>query len=247
MLLQPSLNEKLESYHLPTHVGIILDGNGRWALQRNLSIEEGHKEGAKALERIAKHSTLLGIQYLTVFCFSTENWGRPESEINNLFSLFQRILAHRGQLSLFQKEQIKLNVIGDIKQFPYHLQRLIEQTINLTRNNSRLTLTLALNYGGQADIVQAVQQIGKDIEDGKIAASQVNKPLFEQYLMTKTLPPVDLLIRPGGEVRISNFLLYQMAYAELYFCNTLWPDYNEKNFEDALSYFNTKQRRYGAR
>jgi len=222
--------------NIPHHVAIIMDGNGTWAKKRGLPRNLGHRKGAKTLKKIILFSNKIGIKYLTVFAFSTENWSRPQEEVNFLMKLPIEFLNNEKEIL---KENIKFICIGDKKRLPIDLQKTIDKHEKETTNNSGMNLVVALNYGGKDDIVQAVNHI---LKDGRL---EVNKEIFEKYLYTKNIPDVDLLIRTSGQQRISNFLLWELSYSELYFTNILWPDFNEKQLLKAIDSFNNRVRRYG--
>lgn len=226
----------MENKNIPTHVAIIMDGNGRWAKKRAMPRTFGHRQGAQRLVKVAKYASELDIKYLTVFAFSTENWNRPKDEVEYLMKLPIEFL-NKYEKSLM-KDNIRLKVIGDRTK----LNSLVQETINRvelsTKNNTKLTLIIALNYGSQDEIVNAVNYISKN-------NIEVTKETFKEYLFTKDFPDVDLLIRTSGEYRISNFLLWQIAYAELYFTNTLWPDFSKAEFDKAICSYSKRERRYG--
>lgn len=222
---------------LPQHIAIIMDGNGRWATRRGLPRNLGHKEGVKAVKRTIEACLKLGIKYCTFFAFSTENWKRSEGEINGIFNLLRDYIAKED--NLFVKQQVKLNSIGELSRFPEDLRTALEKTKNATKDFDRLTVTFALNYGGRDDIVRAVNSL---IKSGK-------KEITERELLlaldTGDIPEPDFVLRTSGENRISNFMLYQMAYSELYFPEVLWPDFNEKHLLKALEVYEKRDRRYG--
>ncbi|MYD75783.1 MAG: di-trans,poly-cis-decaprenylcistransferase [Gammaproteobacteria bacterium] len=228
---------------LPEHVAVIMDGNGRWAMQRGLPRTAGHKVGVDAARELVKSCRKRGISYLTLFAFSSENWRRPAEEVRVLLDLLGSSLENETRL--LDENDIRLMVIGDVPRFPKLLQRSIEKTCRRTRNNRSMTLTIALNYGGQWDILNACRSIAESIQDGEIAVSEVTRNLVESRLCTRDLPDPDLFIRTGGEIRISNFLLWQLAYTELYFTDTYWPDFDIDCFERALKVFADRQRRFG--
>jgi undecaprenyl diphosphate synthase len=216
-----------------------MDGNGRWAKQRNQGRSEGHREGAKTAREVSECAARLGIKYLTMFTFSSENWKRSIKEVNMLMNLLYDNLVQEKELLM--KNDIRLNVVGDIKKLPGKLQKKLTEIMTLSENNSRMQINLALNYGSRIEIVNAVKQI---IEEG-IVPSKINETLFSQYLLTKGCPDPDLLIRTSGELRISNFLLFQIAYSELYFTDILWPDFHNAEFLKAIVEFQHRDRRYG--
>ncbi len=229
------------SNHGPHHVAIIMDGNGRWAKARHLPRTAGHREGVKTIKTVIKAAGEAGIENITFFGFSTENWKRPADEVNELMGLLRMYL--KAETKNFHKENIKLNVIGFREDLPSDIVTLIESAENLTAANDKLIVTMAINYGGQDDIVQAAAKLAR--EGVELGRDESSRALFEQSLMTGDLPPVDLLIRTSGEQRISNFLLWQSAYAELYFTDALWPDFDEDELKKAISCYTRRDRRYG--
>ena len=213
-----------------------MDGNGRWAQKKGLSRIAGHRQGVEAAKRLIDHAIAADVAYLTLFAFSQENWQRPKREVSGLLTLFAETIGKEG--GIFQKNGVSLRFIGDLQKFPKPLRAGMTSLEKLTAAGKRLTLTLAIGYSGQWDIVQAAQRMQKD----KCGASEEN---FERYLTTGHLPPPDMLIRTGGEKRISNFMLWQSAYTELYFTPTLWPDFDDKDFQKALADFYQRERRFG--
>lgn len=239
------LMKKVQEKPLPQHVAIIMDGNGRWAQKKGLPREIGHRYGSEALKEIVKMSVKLDLKYLTLFAFSTENWNRPQKEIDALMDLLIEYLQE--ELEELDKNNIKINVLGDISKFPIHVQKEVNYAIEKTFDNDGLKLNIALNYGGRDDILRAVKNIVKDIELGVLSIGDINEKNFNKYLYTADMPDPDLLIRTSGEYRISNFLLYQMAYTELWFSrpNLLWPDFNQRDFLKAILDYQGRQRRFG--
>lgn len=229
------------SVKIPRHLAIIMDGNGRWAVNRGQKRLMGHREGAKAVLRIVRKAAQLGVSHLTLFAFSSENWKRPIVEVNGLMELFSRALTK--EVKELHKNGIKLIIIGDITKLSTSLQNSIQKAQDLTCNNTGMVLNLAVNYGGRWDILNACKSCIKDVQDGKISFDE----LSDDYFSTKLSEPldVDLLIRSGGEMRISNFLLYQLAYAEIYITNKLWPDFNEDDLLKAIEFYSGRERRFG--
>lgn len=221
---------------LPNHIAIIMDGNGRWAKKRGLPRNYGHRKGADTLLKIIRYASQKKIKYLTVFAFSTENWKRPKEEVEYLMEMPFQFLERTNQE--FEDENIKIMVIGRREGLPQKLVEKIAEVEARTVNNSGMTLTIAFNYGGRDEIIQAINKI-------KEQNIEINEETFPQFLYTKDLPDVDLLIRTSGEYRISNFLLWQTAYSELYFTNCLWPDFNRKSFDAALNEYQKRERRFG--
>ncbi len=229
---------------LPKHVAIIMDGNGRWAKQKGLSRSAGHKAGAKKFKEITMYAADRGIQYLTIYAFSTENWNRPKAEVSALMLLFKDYLEEA--LTDFLDENIKVNFIGDVSKFPNSLKKLIEKVTEVSKNRTGMTLNLAMNYGARAEIVSALKQIAIDVKSGEVNEADIDEELVSKYLYTKNQPDPDLIIRPSGEQRLSNFLLWQSAYAEFVFQDTLWPDFTKADFDKAVDVFKVRDRRFGA-
>lgn len=224
---------------VPIHVAIIMDGNGRWAKERGLDRTEGHRNGIKPVQIITRISAKQGIKFLTLFAFSTENWKREAKEVNFLFHLFvDSINTYMPEL---HENGVKINFIGDINPFPQFVKKMIQFAVKTTKNNTRMVLSIALNYGGRREIIQAVEKL---LLLGK--THEITEEVFKQFLYTKDQPDPDLIIRTGGEKRLSNFLLYQSAYSELFFTDTLWPDFTEREFLQILQEFSKRVRKYGA-
>jgi undecaprenyl diphosphate synthase len=228
---------------LPAHVAVVMDGNGRWARKRFLPRTAGHKAGVKATRRLVELCAIKGIGALTVFAFSSENWSRPDQEVSSLMSLFLTTL--NSELNKLHEQGIRIRFIGDRSRFAENLQQSISTAEQKTAANTRLTLNIAANYGGRWDIVNAVRSLSNRLVNGEIAADQITEESFSRELCLVDLPEPDLFIRTGGEQRISNFLLWQIAYTELFFTDTLWPEFNDAAFEQALDWYATRQRRYG--
>ena len=235
--------EKIDKNNLPKHVAIIMDGNGRWAKSRGEERTFGHKSGVTSVRNAISACDKVGIEYLTLYTFSTENWNRPSDEVNTLMSLLSETLLEEAE-ELFSKG-IRLHVIGEIEKLPYLVKEQLLNVVDLTKNNTKSNLVLALSYGSQREILNAVKEIAQEVKEGKISAEDVNEKLFENHLYTKDLPPVDLLIRTSGEVRISNFLLWQIAYAELQFLDIFWPDFQEEHLYQCIINYQNKERRFG--
>jgi undecaprenyl diphosphate synthase len=229
---------------LPQHVAIIMDGNGRWAKARGLPRIAGHRRGAEAARRAVTAAAELGIPYLTLFGFSSENWKRPTAEIQDLMALLRHYLY--GEIAELHRSGVRLKVIGQLARLAPDIVGLIEHAEDLTRDNSQITLTIALSYGGRAEIVAAVQAIAAQVASGALSADQVDENCIARHLFTADIPDPDLLIRTSGEQRISNFLLWQCAYSELVFTKTLWPDFSKHDLEQAIDEFCDRERRYGA-
>ncbi len=224
---------------IPTHVAIIMDGNGRWARARGLPRLAGHRAGTDNLRRIIVASTEFGIQYLTVYAFSTENWGRPQEEVSGLMNILED--AIQREVSQLHQEGVQIRHIGRLDQLRPSLRKKIQESIELTRNNQRLVLCVALNYGGRDEILYAIRNM---IKDG-IAPDQITAEIVSQYLFTRGIPDPDLIIRTSGEMRFSNFLIWQSAYSEWYVTPTLWPDFNKEELYKALEDYNQRERRFG--
>jgi undecaprenyl diphosphate synthase len=229
---------------LPRHVAIIMDGNGRWAKARGLPRIAGHRSGAEAARRTVAAAADLGIPYLTLFGFSSENWKRPSTEIHDLMALLRHYL--RGEIAELHRNGVRLKVIGQTARFAPDIVSMIEHAKAATRDNPRITLTIALSYGGRAEIVAAVRSIAAQVACGKLDPEAVDEQCIAQHLFTADIPDPDLLIRTSGEQRISNFLLWQCAYSELVFTKTLWPDFSKKDLDQAIDDFCGRERRYGA-
>jgi len=221
---------------VPVHVAIIMDGNGRWAQEKGLPRTEGHRQGVKVVREIVEASVEIGVKYLTLYAFSTENWKRPQEEVSFLFELF--VKAIEEYIPDLKKNSVKLNFIGNIDPLPLVLKKTMQYALNETKDGSKLTLSIAINYGGRLEIVEAVKKACK-------SGSKVDENSFKKYLYTSDLPDPDVLIRTSGEMRISNFLLYQIAYTELFFTKTLWPDFSKEEYFKIIEEFSKRKRRFG--
>ncbi len=228
----------------PNHVAIILDGNGRWAKKRHLPRKAGHAAGSKTVEQICEDAYDLGIQYLTVYAFSTENWERPKDEVDALMKLLRQYL--RDCIKRSTKNNMSVRVIGDITPLEEDMKQSIRELEEATKNNTGLHFQVALNYGGRDEIMRGMRSLLRDVRDGIVKPEDVNEGMFENYLDTRGIPDPDLLIRTSGEERLSNFLLWQLAYTEFYFTDVLWPDFNKKELQRAIDYYNGRERRFGA-
>lgn len=228
---------------IPRHVAIIMDGNGRWAQKRGLPRVAGHKAGVETVRSVIQVCAEKGIEVVTLFAFSSENWRRPKKEVSLLMGLF--LAALQREVKKLHKNDVQLRIVGDVTAFDNKIQEQILKAEALTRDNKTLVLNIAANYGGQWDITQSVKKLAAKVEAGELTADDINSDLIEQNLSMSDLPEPDLFIRTGGEQRISNFLIWQLAYSELYFTDTLWPDFNRDAFEQALSSFAGRQRRFG--
>lgn len=242
-LTEIELEQLLDKQKLPRHIAIIMDGNGRWAERHNLSRIQGHKAAIEAVRDVVESCGNLEIETLTLYAFSTENWKRPGREVNALMLLLRQQLQE--QTEELNENNVQVKAIGQLNRIPKRVRQQLERSINLTKNNTGLILNLALNYGSRQEIVQATQHIAQDVKEGKLKIKEINENLFANYLYTANLPELDLLIRPSGEMRVSNFLLWQLAYAELYVTPTLWPDFRKKDLLLALIAYQQRERRFG--
>jgi undecaprenyl diphosphate synthase len=236
---EATLLEQIDKKKIPVHTAVIMDGNGRWAKARGLKREEGHKQGAETARKITEYAVRTGIKYLTLFTFSSENWKRPLTEINMLMNMLYEKLIE--QKDLLVKNGVKLIILGEIERLPAKLKNKLIETMEFSKHHKKMQLNLALNYGSRTEIVNAVKRILED----QIPSHKIDEKLFSRYLYTGSCPDPDLLIRTSGELRISNFLLYQSAYTELYFTRTLWPDFDLAEFLKALLDFQNRARRFG--
>ncbi|WP_088240953.1 isoprenyl transferase [Calothrix rhizosoleniae] len=228
---------------LPKHVAVIMDGNGRWAKRQGLPRIMGHKRGVDALKDLLRCCKDWGVEALTAYAFSTENWGRPREEVDFLMTLFQKVL--RQELREMVRENVQIKFVGNLNDLPSALQTEISRSMEETKDNRSIRFTIATNYGGRQEIVQACHAIAQKVEQGLLKADEIDEATFERHLYTAGTCDPDLLIRTSGEVRLSNFLLWQMAYSEIYITDTLWPDFDRSEFHRALSTFQQRQRRFG--
>ncbi|MDO9153302.1 MAG: isoprenyl transferase [Paludibacter sp.] len=238
-----SYKEQVDKSKLPTHVAIIMDGNGRWAKERGYNRIFGHQNGVTAVRQVTEAAAEIGIKYLTLYAFSTENWERPQSEVDALMELL--IETIEKETSTLNKNNVRLLAIGDLKRLPVKLEEKLLRCIDSTSSNTGLSLVLALSYSARWEILNAVKNMAKEIESTHITADSITEENFSNYLTTKTIPDPDLLIRTSGELRISNFLLWQLAYSELYFTKTHWPEFSKECFYEALCNFQQRERRFG--
>ncbi len=234
---------ELDPNNIPQHVAIIMDGNGRWAKQKGKMRIFGHKNGVSAVREAVTYARKIGVKVLTLYAFSSENWNRPAQEVNALMTLFMQALER--EVKKLHKNDIRLKIVGDTARFSAGLREKIADAEYLTEKNTALTLNIAANYGGCWDIVQAAQKIATQVQDKCLTVDEINEAVFQRYLVTEEQPMVDLLIRTSGEQRISNFLLWQIAYAELYFSDVLWPDFNQQEFNRAVAAYQQRNRRFG--
>jgi undecaprenyl diphosphate synthase len=236
-------NLSLDPARLPRHVAIVMDGNGRWALKRGFNRCEGHRRGKDSVRAVVEATRQLGIPYLTLFAFSNENWQRPKVEVRYLMQLFHRFLI--TETKRLMKRNIRVLAVGEMSRLPVPVRRVLTDTIRLTADNHALTVALALSYGGRQDVIEAARRIAEAAASGRIKPEQVDELMVQRELMTAGLPDPDLLIRTSGELRISNFFLFQLAYTELYFTDTLWPDFRERDLLGALAAYQSRERRFG--
>ena len=233
----------LDMTRIPKHIAIIMDGNGRWAKKRNLPRALGHKAGVEAIRRIVKECNKLGVKYLTLYAFSTENWNRPLKEVDSLMKLLVDYL--KNEFEELNANDVVINSIGNISKLPQTCREELNAAYEKTKNNNGLTLNLALNYGGRNEIVDAVKRISLDLLNKKISKDEITEDLLSGYMYTREIPDPDLIIRPSGELRLSNFLLWQSAYSEFWFSDVNWPDFNEKQLKFAISDYQKRDRRFG--
>ncbi|MDO9037656.1 MAG: isoprenyl transferase [Lutibacter sp.] len=234
---------QINADNLPNHIAIIMDGNGRWAEMKGKPRVFGHKNGVTSVNEVIEGCREIGVNYLTLYAFSTENWNRPKLEVKTLMALL--VSSLRKELNTLVKNNIKLNTIGNIENLPEKAQVELAEVVEKTKNNTSLTLTLALSYGSREEIVNVIRNISKKVVNNQIAIEEINENIINNHLYTFSLPDVDLLIRTSGEKRISNFLLWQIAYAELYFTDTLWPDFRKENLFNAIVNYQQRERRFG--
>ncbi len=237
------LLNSIDRNNLPKHLAIIMDGNGRWAKQKGFMRAFGHENGTKSVRTTVEACAKLGIENLTLYAFSTENWNRPKLEVDTLMKLLVNSL--KTELKTLQENNIRLNSIGNLEKLPKSIHKELNEVINLTKNNSRMTLTLALSYGSREELLNVVKNISDKVKNNIISIDSIDESIINQHLYTHNLPDVDLLIRTSGEHRISNFLLWQIAYAELYFVDVLWPDFKENDLYEAIISYQKRERRFG--
>ena len=233
----------IELGKLPRHISIIMDGNGRWAVERSLSRTAGHREGIESVRDIVKASSQLGVKYLTLYAFSLENWKRPLTEVSVLMKLLEHFL--KQELEELNRNNVRMLSIGKLSSLPKSVQKLLHHSYETTKNNTGLTLTLALSYSGRWDIMRSVQMISLDVRRGKISPEDITEELFSSYLQTNNIPDPDLLIRTSGEMRLSNFLLWELAYSEIYITDKYWPEFRRNEFYEAVFDYMKRERRFG--
>ena len=236
-------NDKQELKKIPTHVAIIMDGNGRWAKKRNMPRIKGHYEGMQTVKKITKYASKLGVEYLTLYAFSTENWGRPKEEVSYLMDLPEKMFS--SFMPELMENNVKVEVIGVVEKLPENTRKAVNDAIEQTKNNTGLKLIFALNYGSKDEMLRAIKQITKDVQDNKYSIDEISEEHVSENLFTANTPDPDLLIRTSGEQRISNFLLWQIAYSEFLFTKVAWPDFTEEEFYKALLEYQSRDRRFG--
>ena len=241
--VKAEIHNQLDPAKMPRHIAIIMDGNGRWAKQKGLLRTLGHENGTKSVKRTVETCSKLGIENLTLYAFSTENWNRPKLEVDTLMKLL--VSSLRKEAKTFQENNIRLNSIGNLSKLPSSIYKELNEVMEKTKNNTRMTLTLALSYGSREELLNVVKNISDKVKNNIISIPDIDESIINQHLYTQNLPDVDLLIRTSGEHRISNFLLWQIAYAELYFTNVLWPDFKEADLYEAIISYQQRERRFG--
>ena len=236
-----TMNKQLDMTRIPEHIAIIMDGNGRWAQKRGKERSYGHQAGVEAVKRITSESAKLGVKYLTLYTFSTENWNRPADEVTALMGLILTSLEDE----LFMKNNVRFRVIGDVSRMPESVVQKLRETEEHTANNTTMTLVVALSYSSKWEITKAMRDIATEVKQGTLSVDAIDDTTISQHLATNFMPDPELLIRTGGELRISNYLLWQIAYSELYFCDTFWPDFDEAALHEAIANYQQRQRRFG--
>ena len=237
------LKEQINTENVPKHLAIIMDGNGRWAKQKGFIRTLGHKSGSKSVKTIIKECSNLGIEYLTLYAFSTENWNRPKLEVETLMKVLINTL--KKELKTMIEDNVKMVAIGNIERLPINAQKQLQEVIEKTKNNTKMTLILALSYGSREELVRAVKAISDKVKNNIISIDSIDDSIINEHLYTHNIPDVDLLIRTSGEHRISNFLLWQIAYSELYFTDVLWPDFKQEDLHEAIISYQKRERRFG--
>ena len=232
---------ELDMTRIPRHIAIIMDGNGRWAMQRGKERSYGHQAGVDTVRRITSECTRLGVKYLTLYTFSTENWNRPETEIAALMGLVLASLEDE----IFMKNNVRFQVVGEMGRLPQMVQDKLQETMDHTAANTAMTMVVALSYSARWEITKAARDIAQEVKEGRLAVDDIDEDTLSRHMATSFMPDPDLLIRTGGELRISNYLLWQLAYSELYFCDTFWPDFDEADLHTAIADFQCRQRRFG--
>lgn len=238
-----NLEERVRTGIIPEHIAVIMDGNRRWAKAKNLPTRDGHKEGAMRVTDLVRNAADMGIKYLSIYAFSTENWRRDKKEVDYLMNLLVEFIVK--ELDYLHKNDVKITLMGNIEDLPEKTKKEVRRSIELTKNNKKLHLNIALSYGSRSEIINAVKNIINDYENNEINIDEINEENFKNYLFTNGMPDPDLLIRTSGEIRLSNFLLYQLAYTEFYFTEIMWPDFNKEELLKAIECFQNRRRRYG--
>ena len=241
--LVTNLSTQIDQAKLPNHVAVIMDGNGRWAKQRGLPRIEGHRRGANTLKEMLRYCKNVGIKTLTAYAFSTENWGRPLGEVNFLMNLFERLL--QKELREMAEEEVCINFIGDLTPLPASLQQEMHRSMERTKNNRGVYFNVAINYGSRHEMINACKQIAQKVQQGELSTEEIDDRTIDEHLYTSASPDPDLLIRTSGEMRLSNFMLWQLAYTEIYVTDTLWPDFDSQQFDRAIVSFQQRDRRFG--
>ena len=238
-----NIEDHIHKQNLPKHIAIIMDGNGRWAKQKGMLRAFGHENGTKSVRQTVEACAELGIKHLTLYAFSTENWNRPKLEVDTLMRLL--VSSLKKEIKTFKDNNIKLKAIGNLKSLPKKVYKELQEVIELTKENTHMDLTLALSYGSREELLNAVKEISTKVKNNIISTESIDESVFNAHLYTQSLPDVDLLIRTSGEQRISNFLLWQIAYAELYFTPVLWPDFTKQHLNEAITEYQKRERRFG--
>jgi len=244
MLFRRQRNKQvLDLERLPRHIAIIMDGNGRWAAKRALPRSAGHAAGAETFRRVATYCNEIGVEYLTVYAFSTENWKRPADEVGTIMQLLEKYL-HEALMKM-ERDKIKLSFFGDHSLLSPELRKLMQETDELSKKLEGMQVNICLNYGGRGELVRAAANFAADVADGRVSRDSLTEEVFSEYMYSAGIPDPDLIVRPSGEMRLSNFLLWQSAYSELYFSDVLWPDFNERELDRAIMSYQSRDRRYG--
>ncbi len=236
-----NMDEQLDMTRIPRHIAIIMDGNGRWASEREKPRSYGHQAGVDTVRRITSEATRLGIKFLTLYTFSTENWNRPADEVSALMGLVLSSLEDE----IFMKNNVRFRVVGDRSRLPQNVQQKLQETEEHTINNSAMTMVVALSYSSRWELTNAMKEVASEVKEGKLNIDDITEATMESHLVTSFMPDPELLIRTGGEVRVSNYMLWQIAYSELYFCETYWPDFDEEDLHNAILSYQKRQRRFG--
>ncbi|MFC0558574.1 isoprenyl transferase [Halalkalibacter alkalisediminis] len=242
-LSSQEIKDELDQANIPKHIAIIMDGNGRWAKNKGLPRIAGHREGMKVVNKVVQKANDLGVEVLTLYAFSTENWKRPKTEVDYLMKLPERFL--NNELPKLMEENVKVRLMGSIEELPEHTKKAVLKAVRETENNTGLILNFALNYGSRFELMNAIKKIAKQVEMGTLTPEELNESILEKNMMTAELRDPDLLIRTSGEIRLSNFMLWQVAYSEFWFTDVLWPDFNEKHLTEAIAVYQKRARRYG--